>query len=337
MKCSAACASAGACAQLRAAIVFLYVLAPSYANAAQTSDSNVGYIDSAIICTQLRVRFDAAFGNDRPDRAEFFYGKCGCFRETGADPDAPGPAPKLNNRDPNTTPFIETNVDYQDISLQFEYALSCDFSTFVEAPFRFLNPEINDNTAGFADMEAGFKWSLWSTDCDCLTFQLRTYIPTGESRRGLGTDHVSLEPALLYNNHLNERLTLEAELRDWIPISPSSGAGTGFDDHFGGNIVRYGLGLGYDIFSCPECGRRITPVVEVVGWTVLGGLASGSRDGTGATAFVEEASGDTIVNLKAGTRFWFGPCDSLYAGYGHALTSDVLYEDILRLEYRRTF
>jgi hypothetical protein len=320
------------------ALAVLAVLVPQRADCqVQTSSSSVGYIDDAIIDTQIRLRFDAAFGNNWPDRAEFFYAKCGCFRETGADPDAPGPAPPLNGGNPATTRFIETNVDYQDISVEIEYAFSPDFSAIIEAPFRFLNPEVNDNTAGFADMQVGFKQALLSTPCEYLTFQLRTYIPTGDAHRGLGTDHVSLEPALLYYQQLDDRMSLEVEFRDWIPISPSSGAGTGFKEDFGGNVVRYGLGLAYDMYKCEQCGRKISPVVEVVGWTVLDGLASRSIDGTGATALVKDATGDTIVNLKLGTRVYFSRCDSFYAGYGRALTGDVWYEDIARLEYRRTF
>jgi hypothetical protein len=186
-------------------------------------------------------------------------------------------------------------------------------------------------------MQVGFKRALLSSPYNYLTFQFRTYIPTGDAHRGLGTDHVSLEPELLYYKQLDDRMSLEAELRDWIAISPSSGAGTGFKQDFGGNVVRYGLGLAYDVFKCEQCGRKISPVVEVVGWTVLDGLASRSVDGTGATALVKDATGDTIVNLKAGTRVYFSRCDSFYAGYGRALTGDAWYEDIVRLEYRRTF
>src|SRR5512135_685152 len=40
---------------------------------------NVGYIDSAIIRSRVRVRYDSAYDNNEPDRAEFFYAKCGCF------------------------------------------------------------------------------------------------------------------------------------------------------------------------------------------------------------------------------------------------------------------
>jgi hypothetical protein len=320
------------------AIAALAMLLAQPANGqVQTSSSNVGYIDDAIVNTQIRLRYDAAFGNNRPDRAEFFYAKCGCFRVTGADPDAPGPAPPLDGRDPNTTRFIETNVDYQDINLELEYALAPDFSAIVEAPFRFLNPEVNDNTAGLADIQAGFKWALWTVPGEWLTFQLKTYIPTGDARRGLGTDHVSLEPALLYFLQFDDRLSIEAELRDWIAISPSSGAGTGFEEHFGGNVIRYGVGMAYDILKSDECGTKVAPVVELVGWTVLKGLASGSLDGTGATAFVEDAAGDTIVNLKIGTRVNFNFSDSLYMGYGRKLTDEWWYKDIFRLEYRRTF
>src|SRR5262249_17017230 len=75
-----------------------------------------GYIAAATPRTQTRVRFDAAYDDNRPDRAEFFYAKCGCFRQLalaggpGGDPRAPGP------------PKSETRVDYQDISTYLELA-----------------------------------------------------------------------------------------------------------------------------------------------------------------------------------------------------------------------
>ena len=41
--------------------------------------TNVGYIDSAIPRSNIRLRYDDAYGNNRPDRAEYFYPQCGCF------------------------------------------------------------------------------------------------------------------------------------------------------------------------------------------------------------------------------------------------------------------
>ena len=41
--------------------------------------NSAGYIDNAIVGTNYRSRFDAAYDNPLPDRAEFFYPQCGCF------------------------------------------------------------------------------------------------------------------------------------------------------------------------------------------------------------------------------------------------------------------
>ena len=67
-------------------------------------------------------------------------------------------------------------------------------------------------------------------------------------------------------------------------------------------------------------------VVELVGWTVGGGLKL-APDGT-----LLDATHDTIVNLKLGLR-WNTPRNTVYLGYGRALTGDVWYQDFLRAEY----
>lgn len=45
--------------------------------------SMVGYIENAIVGSEVRIRFDAAFNDAFPDRAEFIYAKCGCYRNPG--------------------------------------------------------------------------------------------------------------------------------------------------------------------------------------------------------------------------------------------------------------
>src|SRR5262249_49342513 len=206
-------------------------------------------------------RYDAAYNSNRPNRAEFFYAK--------GFPGGPG------------VPLPETSVDYQDLSAYLEVAACERFSAFVELPVRFLNPEINRDTAGLADMYAGFKYAFWQSDCRMATFQLRTYTPTGAASQGLGTRHVSLEPALLVFLPFGERLTFEGELRYWIPIGGTD---------FAGDVIRYGVGLSYAVFQ--NCNWRVAPVAEFVGWTALGGKE------TVPPGFVEDAAGDTIVNVK---------------------------------------
>jgi hypothetical protein len=273
------------------------------------ADSAVGYIDPAIPRNRFRLRFDNANFNNRPDRAEFFYAKCGCFRTAPApftDPNAPGP------------PLPEKSVDYQDLRGYIELAATDRMSAFVEVPYRWLNPEINDNTSGIGDMDAGIKVALVA-DCNrVVSFQFRTYIPTGDADRGLGVDHVSLEPAILVYQQLSDRLFFEGEVRDWIPIDGTD---------FAGNIIRWGGGLTYNFASCPER-RLLGPVGEIVGWNVLGGKSS---DFFGN---VQDAGGDMIVNAKLGVRASIGDNNSIYAGYGRALTGEVWYKEIWRFEYR---
>src|SRR5262249_22641034 len=165
-----------------------------------------------------------------------------------------------------------------------EWAASDRFSAFVEAPVRFLNPQQNANTAGFADMNFGFKAALVTSPDRYLTFQFRTYLPTGDPGHGLGNDHVTLEPGLLFYQKLAERLRLEGEFRPWIPIGGTD---------FAGNILRYGLGISYDVYKTEKV--RLAPVIECVGWTVLNGKEAAFPENV-----VRSAAGDTIVNGK----FW---------------------------------
>jgi hypothetical protein len=264
-------------------------------------DSNVGYIDPAIPGNVLRFRFDAAYDNLRPTRADFFWAVGGTA--------GPGPA------------IPESSVDYQDLSVYGEALLTPSFSAFVNLPARFLDPEQNPNTAGMADMDLGFKRTLIDEADLVATFQFRTYLPTGDVDRGLGNNHVSLEPALLVYKPLGEYWGLEAELRDWIPIDGTDLAG---------NVIRYGVGVHCTALS--TCCWQLTPVAEFVGWTVLDGGVS-VRQPSGA-AILEDAAGDTIVNAKLGVRMKYGEQLDFYTGYGRPLTGDSWYEDIYRFELR---
>jgi hypothetical protein len=266
--------------------------------------SSVGYIDSAIPMSQVRLRYDSAYGNNRPDRAEFFYPKCGCFRP--GDPNAAGP------------PLAEPNVDYQEIRAYLEGAWSDRFSTFVEVPVRIINPQANDNTSGLGDVEFGLKYALVRNYNQTLSVQVRTFAPSGDGFKGLGTEHWSLEPALLYNRQVGDRVILEAELRDWTALDS--------DTDFAGNVLRYGVGVSY-VFQ-PTCNLSVAPVVELVGWTVLNGLEFAD------VTRVEDATGDTIFNVKPGVRATLFNSIEAYIGYGRPLTGAVWYKDILRLELK---
>lgn len=247
---------------------------------------------------------DASYKNRRPTRAEFFYPQ--------GQPNGPG------------LPRPEPRIDYQDVSAYTEFLLNERSSAFCEVATRFLNPDVNENTAGLGDLQVGFKHALLAHDMDVTTVQLRAYAPTGDADRGLGTNHASLEPAVLYYEALNDRTGVEAEFRVWVPIGGTA---------FAGPLVRYGAGVHHLLVDGPTW--NFSPVMEIVGWTVLDGQESlGFADGSSQ---VTDASGDTIVNFKVGSRLAFGDRCDLYGGWGHALTGDSWYANTLRLELRWFF
>jgi hypothetical protein len=268
-----------------------------------------GYLDSAIPRTQLRFRFDAAYGDNRPDRAEFFYAKCGCFRT----PDSRGP------------PLTESKVDYQEISSYAEVAFDNRFSAFLEVPVRFMNFEVNQDTNGLSDINFGAKYAFVADPNHYVTAELRTYTPTGDPFKGLGTNHWTLEPGLLTYCTLSDRLWLQTEVRDFIPLGGSD---------FAGNVLRTGVGVTYGAYSSPSC--RVSPVVELVNWTVLSGKESNEH------GQIKHAAGDDILNAKFGVRFGLGDGtqpgllnqSDFYVGYGRALTGAVWYKDMIRAELR---
>jgi hypothetical protein len=273
--------------------------------------SATSYIDSAIPRTMVRIRGDAAFNDNRPDRAEFFYAKCGCFRTAPApftDPTAPGPG------------IAENRVNYQEIQTYLEYAATQRLSGFVEVPVRFVEFKNQPDTQGLSDINFGFKAAVIA-DCNrYLTFQLKTYLPSGAASQGLGTHHPTVEPGILFYQGIGDRARIETEVRDWCPFEATD---------FAGNVLRYGVGFSYDVLK--TCKWSLSPVVETVGWTVFDGKELDAT--TGAT---KSAAGDTIVNAKAGLR-WTGEHISMSASYGRALTGAVWYKDIARLEIRYAF
>ncbi len=178
---------------------------------------------------------------------------------------------------------------------------------------------------------AGFKFAAVASESTYLTFQFRAYFPSGDASKGLGTNHYSIEPKLLLYHRFSDRLKLEGEVGDWHPIGGSAGVPVTNSEGFAGDVFRYGIGPSFKLYS----GERVTfsPVLELVGWTVLSGLQTEPT----ASGPAKDASGTNIVNIKIGARTNIGRHNSFYIGYGHAITSAVWYEQIVRAEYRYVF
>ena len=289
--------------------------------------SMVGYIEDAVIGSKVRVRFDAGFQNNVPDRAEFFYAKCGCYSqiertEEAFDADAPGPLDGAAN-----------DIDFQQLYISAEYAIHDRVSAFGQLPFRWLQPQsfIPGTGAGFRDqsglddLRAGVKVGLTATDDQSLTAQLRFFFPTGDAREGLSTDHASVEPALLYYQRVNDVVAIESQFGGWFPVDGANPVPTRGDGTFAGDVLFYGIGPSVEVYRSDRL--VLAPIVELVGWRILNGHQTAARTDAGDT---------NIVNLKAGVRAVAGR-GSFYVGYGRALTDDFWYRDIVRFEYRFDF
>lgn len=297
--------------------------------------SMVGYIDNPIVESLVRVRFDAAFEDRFPDRAEFFYAKCACYRMLSGpaqDPNAPGPGPG-----------VPTAINYQQLYMNAEYSPHRRFSAFVEVPIRWLQAQGFQKTppfpgfsnqSGISDVTAGFKFAAVASEGTYITFQFKSYFPSGDASRGLGTNHYSVEPSLLAYHRFSDKWTLEGQVGDWHPIGGSAGVPTAGSEGFAGDIFFYGIGPSYKIYG--GNGFSLTPVVELFGWHVLSGFQT-QPFVDGVLTGDREVSGMNIVNLKAGVRTGIGLHNSVYLGFGQALTRDDWYKHIIRAEYRYTF
>ena len=112
----------------------------------------------------------------------------------------------------------------------------------------------------------------------------------------------------------------EAEVSDWIPVGGES---------FAGNIIRYGTGLQYDRICWGSW--QPFPIAEFLAgrrrWRVTNFDANDQP-------VVEDAAGETIVNVKVGMRLKYNDLGDVYMGYGNAITGDRWYEDTFRIELR---
>jgi hypothetical protein len=295
------------------------------------SRSPTGYVEDAAVGTMVRVRFDAGFDMTAPDRAEFFYGKCGCYRATGGDSDAPGPGT-----------VVVTKLRFQEAHVDLEYGLARRFSLFVDGGGRSIQPHAgydwltSKNVAspfgsqtGPGDFQAGFKFAALASRDGYLTFQLRTYFPTGNSRLGLGTNHYSVEPTLLFTRKVTREIALAGQFGVWHPINGSTSAGTGGDpsQSFAGNVLEYGFGASRRFLLAENL--RVAPVVELVAWSVRSGFVTLSNATPSAAA--------NIVNAKVGARFFVASHNSIYVGFGRQVSHIGWYRDFFRLEYARVF
>jgi hypothetical protein len=160
-------------------------------------------------------------------------------------------------------------------------------------------------------------------DCELMqiTFQFRTFIPTGLAGKGLGAGHVSLEPSLLMAVKLAPHTYFQSQAAYLIPLSG--------DDDFAGDVFHYHLSLNHVLWQ-PLRGVQIIGTAEFNGWSVLDGSY------TAADGRPHDARG-SILSAGPGIRLVI--CDKIDFGVGSAfaITSDKWADQSYRAEFRWRF
>lgn len=265
-------------------------------------------MDSTQPLNNFRIRFDAAYNMQTPDRAEFFWSKLG------------GRGPALS------TP-VESSIDYQDIRCRFEMG-GDRFSTATEIPLRFLRPSILGNTGGIGDIVLTAKTLLIDGDRIQLSQVLRTELNNGSVASGRGNGNVSLEPGVVGRYEWNDDTMIHSELKIWVPL--------GGDINHSGEVLRYGVGFAHVLYETNTF--AMIPTMEFVSWSVL----SGQKTVGGTMPETIRVDGDNILNIYPGMRFvrdGGGDLGLFELGFGGGLsvTSNHWYQGLLRLDLRWSF
>ncbi len=261
-------------------------------------ESGVSFIDSALPRSTLRLRFDRNSLNFRPTRAEYLF---------------PGDGFRLP----------ETKVSTQEFDTYVEYGLNQWFSTFMETPFKWVDPEQNRNVYGLGDLHFGAKFAGWNSEALVTAFQLRFGAHTSQHVL-TGNGHWSVEPSLLFNWRPTPYLTMEGQVGYWVPLGGTD---------FAGDILKYGIGLSYGGRNASAI--QLMPVAEIVGSTITSGKSTFAQ--SPGVFLTESASGDTIINGCLGLRFTLGQAGDIYAGYARSFTGQTWYRDMLRVEFRLSY
>jgi hypothetical protein len=198
------------------------------------------------------------------------------------------------------------------------------FSIFTEINYLNVEPTLFPAASGFGDMNVGTKSLLLDCELIQFTFQFKTYLPTGNFTKGLGTGHVALEPSLLTAIKITPTTYFQGQTAYWFP--------TGGTGAFEGPVFHYHLSLNQMLWCCGK-DIQLIGTAELNGYDITGGAFTSPGDGLPAGA----KTVTNIVSIGPGIRL--SVCNKVDIGVGSAfaISKDRMEEALARVEFRWRF
>jgi hypothetical protein len=321
------------------------------------------FVESVRPQTQQRLRWDAGFNVQFPDRSEYFWARADGMGKgpnpllagtpTSSIPGVSGlpgaPTPtggtsgtaKVPTGGPLPVPTPTGGTTHGgggrgrrtpfkgEIGLRYDdLSLYTEGATgavgvFMEMPYRSLDPDLAAHAANMGDMNFGTKTLLFDCELLQLGFIFRTYVPVGNFTKGIGNGHVSLEPSLLATVKLYPDTYLQAQISEWIPL--------GGDPNYEGSIFHYHTSLNQVLY-------RILPNVPVIGTLEFNGWSFQAGQYTDPILGpFQKSSDEAYLSVGSGLRLFV--CDRIDFGIAAAWSvsrhhwADQLY----RSEFRWRF
>jgi hypothetical protein len=260
----------------------------------------------------MTLRYDHGWHMPFPDKGEFFWAR--------ADGKGKGPMPAI--------PTIgQSPLSYRQLDMINEVATGA-FSVAVETPYLQVSPEdkeVYKGASGFGDIVIKPKSLL--LDCELIQFatEFNVYTPVGNFLKGLGTGHVSLEPAGLVSIKVTPETYLQGELAYRIPI--------GGDAAFQGPVLHYAASLNQTLWRCGH-DIQLLGTAELDGWEFLGGALTAPGSVPQGVAF--HGAGD-VFSIGPGCRIVM--CNKIDLGVAgkFALTNGSIADQLLQVDFRWRF
>ncbi len=254
------------------------------------------FADYARPRTVTRLRYDNLENMVRPDRNQFWINQAGTMRHFK----------HMGPRSSDNRSVTDLRARLQQVYI-YQEAAGERGSFFVEYPYRQFNSNFEPTQAGFGDMNFGVKSLFFDRELLQLTFQFRTFAPTGNSSLNLGTGHFSLDPSIIGALKLGPDTYLQGQYGNWIPLGGNSKLAGG---------VFYWLNSVNQVLWYWTANSPLIATLELDGWSFEnGGYTSAIRRGNKAH-IVEKGGGVSYFNIGPGLRQSIGN----RADFGGAIT-----------------